>query len=76
MYQRARKLDTLASGPADFFSTAELQIEAYAISINALSLVDQKSAWFVIPASSDGDREVGACQLSVEQIRNYCSKIA
>lgn len=59
MYQRARKLGTLYDNPADFDALAELQLEAYVVSINALSLIDPASAWFVMPLTNGHDREVG-----------------
>ncbi|CAL1702056.1 unnamed protein product [Somion occarium] len=57
MYQRARKLGTLYDNPADFDALAELQLEAYVVSINALSLIDPASAWFVMPLTNGHDRE-------------------
>lgn len=61
MYQRARKLSSLAGDLAEFHTLADLQMESYLVSINALSLVDSKNAWFVMPASDWGEREVSAC---------------
>ena len=61
MYQRARKLGALTGDPTDFHALADLQLEAYVVSINALSLVEPKSAWFSMPASDVGGREVSAC---------------
>ena len=55
MYQRARKLATLAAEPSNFVLMAELQIEAYLGALNALSLVDQKVAWIVIPFTTESD---------------------
>ena len=55
MYQRARKLTTLATEPSDFVPMAELQIEAYLGAVNALSLVDQKVAWIAIPYTAESD---------------------
>jgi len=55
MYQRARKLATLAADPSNFVSMAELQIEAYLGAVNALSLVDQKVAWIAIPFAAESD---------------------
>jgi hypothetical protein len=55
MYQRARKLATLASEPSNFVPMAELQIEAYLAAVNALSLVDQKVAWIAIPLVAESD---------------------
>ena len=55
MYQRARKLATLAAEPSNYVPMAELQIEAYLGAVNALSLVDQKVAWIAIPLVADSD---------------------
>jgi len=55
MYQRARKLATLATEPSNFVPMAELQIEAYLAAVNALSLVDQKVAWIAIPLAAEPD---------------------
>lgn len=52
MYQRARKLGTLRTTPEEFLAISELQLEAYAVSINSLSLIDEKSAWFTLPIMS------------------------
>lgn len=57
MYQRARKLASLVDSPADFMLLAELQLEAYVVSMNALSLIDSASGWFVVPVVSEHDRE-------------------
>ena len=66
MYQRARKLASLSSSnPEQFLSLGELQLEAYIISINALSLVDPKSAWIVLPYTADVSNEVWACYISI-----------
>jgi hypothetical protein len=55
MYQRARKLATLAAEPLNFVPMAELQMEAYLGAVNALSLVDQKVAWIAIPFTAESD---------------------
>ena len=55
MYQRARKLGTLAADPSNFVPMAELQIEAYLGAVNALTLVDQKVAWIAIPLAPESD---------------------
>lgn len=61
MYQRARKLAQAAEArPDQFMKLAEQQLEAYVVSINALSLIDQKSAWIVLPISAESNREVSA----------------
>ncbi|TCD70458.1 hypothetical protein EIP91_003219 [Steccherinum ochraceum] len=57
MYQRAKKLAALTQDPAEFHSLADLQMDAYGVSMNALSLVDPKNAWFVLPAGEGGGRE-------------------
>lgn len=61
MYQRARKLATLAAEPSNFVPMAELQMEAYLGAVNALSLVDQKVAWIVIPFTAESDH--GVCYI-------------
>ncbi|KAK1217352.1 hypothetical protein PQX77_019987 [Marasmius sp. AFHP31] len=58
MYQRARKLQILASSNPSLFTTlAQDQLEAYMVSMNALSLTDSKSAWFILPGSADSENE-------------------
>ncbi|EGO01552.1 hypothetical protein SERLA73DRAFT_158827 [Serpula lacrymans var. lacrymans S7.3] len=57
IYQRARKLQDLAANPADFVALSEEQIEGYLLAMNSLSLLDQKGAWFVIPASPENGSE-------------------
>ena len=65
MYQRARKLASLSnSSPQQFVTLAELQLEAYLVSINALSLVDPKSAWIILPFTAEPGNEVLACFIS------------
>jgi nuclear pore complex protein Nup160 len=55
MYQRARKLGALASSDvAQYTELAEGQLESYLATINALTLVEPKNAWFVTPLSPDG----------------------
>lgn len=62
MYQRARKLgNAISNNPVQFLDLAELQLEAYLVSINALSLIDPKSAWFVLPISAESGNEVRIC---------------
>ena len=65
MYQRARKLggiiSTIGSNVAQWVGLAELQLEALLVSMNALSLIDPKSAWFVLPISAENGNEVSAC---------------
>lgn len=58
MYQRARKLGSLRTTPEDFLAISELQLEAYAVSINSLSLVDEKCAWFTMPVTLESNFEV------------------
>ncbi|KAL4241382.1 Nucleoporin Nup120/160 [Abortiporus biennis] len=57
MYQRARKLGTLKYRPDEFMAIADLQLEAYAISMNALSLLDSKSAYFYLPVTAESRSE-------------------
>jgi nuclear pore complex protein Nup160 len=61
MYQRARKFAVLSQGkPEDYIGLAQQQLEAYAVSINALSLIDTSNAWFVLPVTVESAHEVGA----------------
>lgn len=53
MYQRARKLRDITVDAASFVSLAEDQLEALSVAINALCLVDEKSAWILVPVSLD-----------------------
>ncbi|KAJ3536697.1 hypothetical protein NM688_g6802 [Phlebia brevispora] len=58
MYQRARKLAELSSNnPEQFTSLAGLQLEAYLVSMNALSIVDTKSAWIILPFTTEAGNE-------------------
>ncbi|PCH41595.1 hypothetical protein WOLCODRAFT_100880 [Wolfiporia cocos MD-104 SS10] len=57
MYQRARKLASLIGDPESFLGLSDLQLEAYAVGINALALTDQKNAWIVIPATAETEHE-------------------
>jgi nuclear pore complex protein Nup160 len=59
MYQRARKLHGLFGDPSLVIPLAEEQLEAYMVSINSLSLLDQKNAWIVMPVSTENGHEVG-----------------
>jgi len=72
MYQRARKLATLAVEPSNFVPTTELQMEAYLGAINALSLVDQKVAWIAIPFTAESEYLV-RCLAPVDFIRLMAS---
>jgi hypothetical protein len=58
MYQRARKISNLLGDPTNFSDLAELQLEAYVVAMNALSLLDQKNAWIAIPVSVETGHEV------------------
>jgi hypothetical protein len=64
MYQRAKKLQDLINDPTLFASLAEEQLEAYLVAINALSLVDQKNAWVLLPMPADQAHEV--CSISLD----------
>jgi hypothetical protein len=68
MYQRARKLHDLINDPSTLVTLAEEQLEAYLVAMNALSLLDRKSAWVSMPASLRTGHEVGHCLL----VRNPC----
>ena len=53
MYQRARKLEDVITDATSFVSLAETQLEALSVATNALSLVDEKLTWFVMPVMPD-----------------------
>ncbi|KAF8639895.1 hypothetical protein AX17_001147 [Amanita inopinata Kibby_2008] len=57
MYHRAHKLRDLIVDAQSFAALAEEQLQAYAVAINSLSLVEQHNAWIVLPAASKGDSE-------------------
>ncbi|OSX60529.1 hypothetical protein POSPLADRAFT_1066767 [Postia placenta MAD-698-R-SB12] len=59
MYQRARKLASLIGDSENSISLVEAQLEAYAVSMSALALIDQRNAWIVIPVTA----ETGHAQL-------------
>lgn len=58
MYQRARKLSQIPTGPADAVPLAELQLEALVVAISALTLLDQQDAWITLPSTGDIGRDV------------------
>jgi len=49
MYQHARRLDPLLESSPHFVEIANLQLESYLVALNALSLIDPKSAWISLP---------------------------
>lgn len=51
MYQQAQKLAMSIVDVVSFVETAQAQLEAIMVAINALSLVDSKNAWIVAPRS-------------------------
>ncbi|PPR02464.1 hypothetical protein CVT24_002013 [Panaeolus cyanescens] len=53
MYQRARKLGDTITDAASFIALAEDQLEALSVALNALSLVDNKNSWILIPVVTD-----------------------
>ncbi|OBZ71774.1 hypothetical protein A0H81_08206 [Grifola frondosa] len=57
MYQRARKLGALIGEKSTFITVAEMQLEAYVVGINALSLIDRKTAWIVLPVTAETGHE-------------------
>ncbi|KAL0949809.1 hypothetical protein HGRIS_009844 [Hohenbuehelia grisea] len=57
MYQLARKLQDLMAEPELLPAVVEEQLEAYGAAMNALSLLDQKDAWVVLPIISDDPTE-------------------
>jgi nuclear pore complex protein Nup160 len=63
MYQRARKLYDLIGDPAHLLALAEEQLEAYAVAINSLALLDRPNAWIIMPITIENDREVRISEL-------------
>lgn len=59
MYLRARKLRDLMSDPSLFSAFALDQLEAYTVAINALSLIEEESAWISLPIQTEYPTEVG-----------------
>ncbi|KAF5363323.1 hypothetical protein D9756_000589 [Leucocoprinus leucothites] len=57
MYQQAQKMTTAVIDAASFAEKAQAQLEAIMISINALSLVDSKNAWIIVPKSNPTARK-------------------
>ncbi|GBE80373.1 hypothetical protein SCP_0300880 [Sparassis crispa] len=57
-YQRARKLASLFGDPANFIEIAELQLEAYVVGMNALTLTDQKNTWVILLVTAEFEHEV------------------
>jgi len=53
MYQRAKKLRDLITDSRSFLTLAEDQLESLSVAINALYLVDEKSAWILMPVVPD-----------------------
>ncbi|KAG6885255.1 hypothetical protein C0993_004112 [Termitomyces sp. T159_Od127] len=53
IYQRARRIQDLVTDPEAFAALSEGQLEAYNLAINALSLVDARSAWILLPLPTD-----------------------
>lgn len=60
MYQRARKLASLIGDSENSISLVEAQLEAYAVSMSALALIDQRNAWIVIPVTAETGHAVSA----------------
>jgi nuclear pore complex protein Nup160 len=58
MYQRARSLQDLIIDTSTFIYLAEEQLEAYMAAINALCLLDRKSAWIAMPISRNAGSQV------------------
>jgi nuclear pore complex protein Nup160 len=54
MYQRARRIRAIiGKSSAGLNELASDELEAYMIAINALSLVDLKNAWIVVPRTAN-----------------------
>ncbi|KAF8574446.1 hypothetical protein K439DRAFT_1399027 [Ramaria rubella] len=53
MYQFARRLSSYMTSPEQFIALSEMQAQAYLVAMNALSLIDPKSAWISMPVTPD-----------------------
>lgn len=49
MYQFARRLTPLMEKSPQFSAIAEMQVQAYLVAMNALSLLDPKNSWITLP---------------------------
>ena len=58
MYQFARRLSSYLSSPLEFVTISEMQSHAYLVAMNALSLIDPKSAWISMPAVPEAVTQV------------------
>lgn len=58
MYQRGRKLAAIQASRKDMLELAVMQREAYVVALNALSLLDAKSAWFVLSSVSSTTQDI------------------
>jgi nuclear pore complex protein Nup160 len=68
MYQRARKLEDVITDASSFVSLAESQLEALSVATNALSLVDEKSTWIVMPVMPDAVSKPTSVLLTVLRV--------
>jgi nuclear pore complex protein Nup160 len=68
MYQRGRRLAEVATLQADMMVIAEEQRQAYVIALNALGLLDEKNAWFVVHLPSTNNTQDPVC-LPFREIR-------
>lgn len=53
MYQRAQKIKEIITSAQTFLDLAEDQLDSLLVAVNALHLVDEKSAWVLMAASPD-----------------------
>jgi hypothetical protein len=74
MYQRARRLSELQSAPHELLELAELQREAYVVAMNALALLDPKSAWIIVPMTTDPVEEVCLCRTGTKGTHTMLTK--
>jgi len=70
MYQRAQKLKDPIGDPSLIVSLGEEQLEAYLVAMNALSLLDQKNAWIVMPVYGETGREVSLVLFQLPHVLN------
>jgi hypothetical protein len=64
MFQRARKLSEITPTSSDFISLSELQLEAYTVAMNALSILDRNDAWITLPVPAKSSSDVSVHELA------------
>ncbi|CAA7259487.1 unnamed protein product [Cyclocybe aegerita] len=74
MYQRARKLADAIKDATSLVSLAETRLEALSVAINALHLVDEKTAWILVPVIPDPSRKLQKLSKYIPESKYISSK--